>query len=541
MKLRTQLVITMVVFGLALLIIAASVITTNQQVDRLNNQKALATNIELQAGELNYLSDDYLLYNEGLQVDTWNSKYSSISDEISNLSVDRPDQQVLVNQLKDNQQQLKNVFDDVVARVATETLSQNNTFDKAFIQVSWNRIGVQTQGLIFDTSLLSQKLGDESNQQNQINYLLISALLGVFVVFLLTNYFLIYRNTIKKISTLQDGTRIIGAGDLDFSIEEKNGDEFYDLSHAFNQMTTKLKTITASRADLEKEVAERKLAEMELQHKQEELEAQAEELKAQAEELSANNDQLEKEIKERRRAEDALLEAKMQAEMYLDLMGHDISNMHQIAIGQLELGQDIFNTDGKLEGENKSIIDISLQSLWRSAKLIDNVRKLQKIRSNDVKNIDISLDDMLAGSIMQYDGLYPDKSIKVYYGEGPHIVKANDLLRDVFTNLIGNAIKHSNGSKVDISVKLDDVLDNGKKYYKVSIEDDGPGIPDDMKENIFNRLQRGETKARGMGLGLYLVRSLVESYNGKVWVENRVHGDHTKGSRFVVILPAIEI
>ncbi len=61
-----------------------------------------------------------------------------------------------------------------------------------------------------------------------------------------------------------------------------------------------------------------------------------------------------------------------------------------------------------------------------------------------------------------------------------------------------------------------------------------------MKDKIFNRLQRGETSARGMGLGLYLVRSLVESYHGKVWVEDRIQGDHTKGSRFVVTLPAIE-
>ncbi len=245
-------------------------------------------------------------------------------------------------------------------------------------------------------------------------------------------------------------------------------------------------------------------------------------------------------ITERKRAEDELIEAKMQAEMYLDLMGHDISNMHQIAIGQLELAQDVMCTDGKIEGEHKEMIDTSLESLWRSAKLIDNVRKLQKIRSNDVMDQEISLDEVLRGSIKQYDGSYPEKSIKVDYGKGPHIVKANELLRDVFTNLIGNAIKHSNGSKVDIQVKLEDAQENDKKYYKVSIEDDGPGIADDMKERIFNRLQRGETKSRGMGLGLYLVKSLVDSYHGKVWVEDRVPGDYTKGSRFVVLLPAMD-
>jgi signal transduction histidine kinase len=51
---------------------------------------------------------------------------------------------------------------------------------------------------------------------------------------------------------------------------------------------------------------------------------------------------------------------------------------------------------------------------------------------------------------------------------------------------------------------------------------------------------KGDSKAKGIGLGLYLVKSLVESYDGQVWVEDRVPGDHTKGARFVVMLPTIE-
>jgi signal transduction histidine kinase len=43
-----------------------------------------------------------------------------------------------------------------------------------------------------------------------------------------------------------------------------------------------------------------------------------------------------------------------------------------------------------------------------------------------------------------------------------------------------------------------------------------------------------------MGLGLYLVNSLVESYDGRVWVEDRIAGERTKGARFVVLLPAVE-
>ena len=147
MKIKTQLIFSMVFFGVALLIISASVILTNQQVDRLNKQEELAKNIELDAGELSYLSNDYLLYHESQQIDRWEAKFSSFSNELSNLSVDTPDSQVLVNNIKANRARLKEIFEDVVSKTENQRASQttDGAVDTAFIQVSGSRIGVQTQ------------------------------------------------------------------------------------------------------------------------------------------------------------------------------------------------------------------------------------------------------------------------------------------------------------------------------------------------------------------------------------------------------------
>ncbi len=76
---------------------------------------------------------------------------------------------------------------------------------------------------------------------------------------------------------------------------------------------------------------------------------------------------------------------------------------------------------------------------------------------------------------------------------------------------MGNAIKHTNGNKINIAIDLKTTQEHGKDIYMVTVEDNGPGIPDNLKNSIFNRLQRGKTPANGMGLGLYLVKTLVDS------------------------------
>jgi PAS domain S-box-containing protein len=240
-----------------------------------------------------------------------------------------------------------------------------------------------------------------------------------------------------------------------------------------------------------------------------------------------------RDITERKRAEKELEEEKQQAELYLDLMGHDINNFNLVARGYMEL------IDGMVEDrELKELVSKPLEAIDGSSRLIQNVQKLQRTRSceNHVETLDLGmLVEEIAG---QFKSL-SDKSVDINCDAVKGInVLANELLRDVFTNLIGNAIKHSPESPhIDIRMVPDEK--DGLGYCRVIIEDNGPGVPYDMKEKIFTRLSRGNTKARGSGLGLYLVKTLVESYGGKVWVEDRVKGDHTKGSRFMVELPVV--
>ena len=220
--------------------------------------------------------------------------------------------------------------------------------------------------------------------------------------------------------------------------------------------------------------------------------------------------------------------------LYLDLMGHDINNMHQIALGYLELARDMQPDVGQTE-----FLDKPIEVLQRSARLIKNVRKLQKLQEGVFQTEVVDVCEVLV-DVQREFGAVPDKAVTLNLNGREHChVRANELLHDVFANLVSNAIKHT-GDRADIVVDLDVVKDDGGRYCRVMVEDNGPGIPDDFKGKIFNRLLKGTDKAKGMGLGLYLVKSLVDSYGGRVWVEDRVPGDHTKGARFVVMLPVVE-
>jgi PAS domain S-box-containing protein len=250
----------MVLFGLVLVIAASSAITTGRQVEKAGQQEKMAWNIALAASELSYLSNDYLIYRESQQLKRWQSRVASFSAQVAGLRVDSPEQQALVLNIQANQQRLEEVFNSVASAVGNPSQIQRTALDSGFLQVSWSRMAVQTQSLVSDASRLSRLIHDQAARSKQINMIVILTMITIFGAYFLIHYLVVHRR-LNSIATLQAGTAVIGAGDLDFTIEERRNDEIGDLARAFNRMTANLKAVTASKADLEREIAERKRAE----------------------------------------------------------------------------------------------------------------------------------------------------------------------------------------------------------------------------------------------------------------------------------------
>ncbi len=279
---------------------------------------------------------------------------------------------------------------------------------------------------------------------------------------------------------------------------------------------------------------ERKQLEENLRVLQDELEKR---VKYRTIELLDANKALREEVEWRMKIEQELLESKSQAELYLDLMGHDISNINQIAMGFLELSIE----SPALDEETRILISKPLEVLNNSSRLIDNVRKLQKVRAGNTPKKTTDIGQVLL-KVKDMHSNIPGRDITINYMpiEGC-MVNADEFLTDVFANLLNNSIKHSQGAVIINIMAIKNFYGEDRRiYHKVMIGDNGPGIPDELKALIFNRPLRGATTAKGSGIGLYLVKMLVDSYGGKIWVEDHTYGERSNGSVFIVLLPAAE-
>jgi PAS domain S-box-containing protein len=258
MRIGTQIKIITLLFGVILVVIAVSVLFTYRQTEKASEQERVASRIARTASILSYLSTDYLIYHESRHRARWQSMYALLVEDTTLLRADKPDQYALAANIRANQQRLKEVFDSVVSAVDRRSQAQREMQDPAFLQVSWSRMAVQSQGLISDASRLSQVLHAEVEQLRHTRNVLTIVMLIAFGAFLFSNYILTFRHTLRSMTKLQAGAAVIGSGNLDYRIEGQKNDEIGELAHAFNQMAADLKIVTASKADLEREIAERK-------------------------------------------------------------------------------------------------------------------------------------------------------------------------------------------------------------------------------------------------------------------------------------------
>lgn len=219
-------------------------------------------------------------------------------------------------------------------------------------------------------------------------------------------------------------------------------------------------------------------------------------------------------------------------EEFVAVVSHDLRNPigSILSFSELLLESPLVSENA---GNEKKWVEIIKRNAETSLRLINDILDMERIVEGKLqlqlaKN---SIDELIKDSVESYLNVASAKNISLTAttSNSSAVMCDKDRTAQILSNLIGNALKFTpeNGS---VSVESTD----SENEVMVCVKDTGPGIPDDQKHKIFERFaQIGNKQRTGIGLGLYISKTLVESHSGKLWVTS----NYGSGSNFCFTLP----
>ncbi|MEE9376830.1 MAG: PAS domain-containing sensor histidine kinase [Candidatus Lokiarchaeia archaeon] len=252
-----------------------------------------------------------------------------------------------------------------------------------------------------------------------------------------------------------------------------------------------------------------------------------------------------RDITERKEAEEKLKkseekyrEAYNRAELYKDLFYHDINNICSNIKFSIDLSETYLNESGK-EREIKDLYNLIREQFIKSQKLISNLQKISNLESSNLSLKIINASKTLEEAIQFIKNSLPTKNINfnLEFFQKEILVNADELLMDIFDNILFNAVNHNDNPQIEITIKISREMKLNKSYIKFEFKDNGIGMTDEKKGNLFQERFSNKKGSKGMGFGLTLVKKIINNYNGQIWVEDRVKKDYSKGSIFNILVP----
>ena len=225
------------------------------------------------------------------------------------------------------------------------------------------------------------------------------------------------------------------------------------------------------------------------------------------------------------------VEASRAKDEFLAMLGHELRNPLAPIVMTVE--------SMRLEGRSSPEVELLSRQVRHLVRLVDDLLDVSRIARGmvELQCSDVELSVVVNSALEMTSPLLEKRRQRIIADLAPATVHGDlDRLAQVMTNLITNAAKYSErGSQIRIRTECSGGM------AKVAVADDGVGIAPDMLGQVFDTfVQQPQTLARsdgGLGLGLSIVKSLVEAHGGSVSASSDGVG---KGSTFVIELPAIQ-
>ncbi len=265
MKIKTKLQITTVVSLIVALVIGLILFFSARQVNEAIKKEMAADEIIRGLFELNILTDEYLIHHEERAKTQWQLKHDSIKRFLEEVGVKSSEKMVLLKRIRESHKDIKNVFSQMVLNYEGYR-DEKSDISQELSEMLVGNLDAKSRSMVSDAYRLAEISSTRLIASQKRAYLLVLLFSLIMAVLVAAVSFSIHRGAVKPIRKLHEGTEIIGAGNLDYSVGTTARDEVGQLSTAFDRMTIQWKE---SFTGLKKEIAERKRAEKALRQTEE--------------------------------------------------------------------------------------------------------------------------------------------------------------------------------------------------------------------------------------------------------------------------------
>lgn len=251
---------------------------------------------------------------------------------------------------------------------------------------------------------------------------------------------------------------------------------------------------------------------------------------------------LQEQAKELTRAKEMAEAANEAKNIFFANISHEFRTPLNILLGSSQMIKYYIENDKVLNKEKmESNVKIQIQNCYRLVRLVNNLLDITKMDSGNftLKFSTCNIVEVVESVVLSVVNYAASKNIQVVFDtdvEELYLSCDLDAIERIILNLLSNSIKFTpNGGNIFVNVK---VLNN---FVEISVKDSGVGIPQDKQQVIFQRFKQVDDlltrNCEGSGIGLSIVKSLVEMHGGNIQVKS----EYQKGSEFIIKIPIIEV
>jgi signal transduction histidine kinase len=346
--------------------------------------------------------------------------------------------------------------------------------------------------IINSSDILVTQLGKEAEKNIQ-DMVMLQIILGISNVLLIIFVLFLVRQLLKPVNSLTKATSEVEKGNLEVSVNYKGKDELSSLTESFNSMISTINNQIKKQTELTNELI-----------------------------------QLNTQLNDANRLKDD----------FINIAAHELRNPVQSIVVSTSI---LVNKTNDLQ--QKKLIDVVKRNSKKLKSIIQNLLDASRIESNSLNltKEKFYFNEVVLNIIKDYeDTLYTFQNFKILFhsSDNEFVIYADkDRIIQVISNLIDNSIKFIPAEGGIISITTEKIKTNSfdmdsKEIIVVTVKDSGSGIDKEILPRLFTKFS--SKSFQGIGLGLYICKSIIEAHGGKIWAENDKDGF---GSIFYFTLP----